>query len=451
VEVHSLFFNVPARRKFLKSARTELRRCLEVIQGYALAFPQVRFRLEHEGRSLLDARSGKPGEEGLRERIAQVFGQGFAQSLCALPSTMLEGGEKVSGFVGSPEEGRSRRSFVFINGRLIRDRAIAAVFYRSIRDEWRSEAYPPLFLVLSMDPGKLDVNVHPQKSEVRFRDAGFLHRLGDVLRQGLQNARREGVAPARVHEEMPLSRPSWEGLGAPREWRERSSLEVRERAEKLAEVSYQQAKPRRVPLSGAGRGTPGSLRLLGQYKGSLILMEAPDGLVLLDQHAAHERILYEELKAHLERAEPAAQGILTPVLLELAPAEAMKLAEIQDGLAELGFGLEALSGNDVALTAVPSVLTIEEGRATVMGLVSEGEGGGGTSQESLKERLLEAVTAGTACRSAVKIHRYLSQDEMESLVSRLFRCEQPHSCPHGRPTMLKMTDADLERRFGRSG
>src|SRR5436305_3626825 len=202
IEVRSLFWNVPARRKFLKTPETELRRALEVVQGYALARPEVRFTLLHEGRTLLDALAstqpeGDPG--AARERIGQIFGAPFARGLAAIPPAPDEIGPaaelSIAGFVGGPETARSHRRLTFVNRRLLRDRAILATFYRAVRERWKSEEFPALFLFLDLPPEEVDVNVHPQKAEVRFRDSRVLDRLARALERGLDRARGEEPAP----------------------------------------------------------------------------------------------------------------------------------------------------------------------------------------------------------------------------------------------------------------
>ncbi|HEX5758804.1 MAG TPA: DNA mismatch repair endonuclease MutL, partial [Thermoanaerobaculia bacterium] len=189
VEVRSLFWNVPARRKFLKTPATELRRCLEVVQGYALARPEVHFRVAHDGRELLDA----PPAAAARARIGQLFGEAFAGRLVEMPAAGW-----VSGLVGTPETAGARRAFVFVNRRLVRDRAALSAFYRAVREEWRSDEFPALFLFLELPPEEVDVNVHPQKAEVRFRDGGLLDRLHLTLRAALARARGEEPAPLRA-------------------------------------------------------------------------------------------------------------------------------------------------------------------------------------------------------------------------------------------------------------
>jgi DNA mismatch repair protein MutL len=205
-----------------------------------------------------------------------------------------------------------------------------------------------------------------------------------------------------------------------------------------------------VPLSGR-RGEARPFRLLGQYKGTLILLEGPDGLYLIDQHVAHERILYERLRRALADERTPVQTLLTPPLLDLGPAERLRLLEIAPALDDCGFGVASLSGNTLALTAVPAVLTAAEAESLLRALATEPSDTGhdGAAAEDLRRRVLDALAASLACKSAVKMHHPLSPLEMEALVAELFVADQPYACPHGRPIVLQMTDSDLERRFGR--
>jgi DNA mismatch repair protein MutL len=457
VDVRSLFFNVPARRKFLKAPQTELRRAIEVVEGYALARPDVRFRIAHEGRELLDALPSDESAAGSRERIGQIFGAAFAARLAEIPEQEREN-ERISGFLGRPDTSRGRRQFVYVNGRLIRDRAVLAAFYRAVREEWRSDDFPALFLFLDVDPEDVDVNVHPQKSEVRFRDPGLIDRVYDALRRGLERARGEEAAPLRPPSAGPSIPFAWQGLGQVASSPEPESAAPSAGSapapppaaglQRLATPSYTPVERPIVPLSGrSGERRP--FRLLGQYKGTLILLEGPDGLYLIDQHVAHERILYERLRRAMNAETTPVQHLLTPVLLELGAAERMRLLELAEPLDGCGFGVASLSGGTLALTAIPAVLSVDEAEALVRALGSEETGDGTGSAGDLRRRVLEALAASLACKSAIKMHHPLSAPEMEALVAELFVAEQPYACPHGRPIVLQMTDSDLERRFGR--
>ncbi|HEX2164470.1 MAG TPA: DNA mismatch repair protein MutL, partial [Thermoanaerobaculia bacterium] len=222
--------------------------------------------------------------------------------------------------------------------------------------------------------------------------------------------------------------------------------------DRLATAAYAPLDRRApVPLSGrSGEARP--FRLLGQYKGTLVLLEGPDGLYLIDQHVAHERILYERLRRSLADGATPAQRLLEPRLLDLAPAEALRLADLAPALDRHGFVVAPLSGRDVALVAYPALLDPGQAEALLSRLASgdldagaDGEG----EPEALARRLLDALAASLACKGAVKMHHPLAAAEMEALVGELFAAENPYACPHGRPIVLAMTDADLERRFGR--
>lgn len=456
IEVDSLFFNVPARRKFAKQPSTELRRSVEVVQGYALSRPDVHFRLSHEGRALLDAPPGPPGTAGARERIAQIFGPSLAAELSEI-GHQGEEGEAIWGFVGGPGTTRGRRLFVFVNRRLLRDRAILATFYRSVREAWKSDEFPALFLFLDLPYEAVDVNVHPQKSEVRFRDTRLFGRLGMELRAALEAARGEEPASLRPPQDPPGTL-AWRGLGerspgpydaipAPRP--EDGVIAERMAGGHVAEMSITPEQRAPVPLSGR-QGARRPFRLLGQYKGALILLEGPEGLFLIDQHVAHERILYERYRRSLSRHRVPVQQLVTPILLELGPAERMRLESLIDDLDQRGFSLRAMSDHTLALAAVPADLSVDGAHAALLELAAGGEAEKDSAAvDDLDRRLLDSVAASLSCKAAVKMHHPLTADEMEALIVELFAAEQPYACPHGRPIVLTLTDADLERRFGR--
>jgi DNA mismatch repair protein MutL len=462
IDVASLFFNVPARRKFLKSRETELRRCVEVVEGYVLARPDVSFRVRSEGRVLVEVSQQTAGPElqtdALRGRIGEVFGEALEKLLVEVEGSgrfEASSARVAFGFVGSPATARgARRSFIFVNRRLVRDRAVLATFYRAVRDEWRSDEFPALFLFIELLPDEVDVNVHPQKAEVRFRDPRLMDRLGEQLRLALARARGEEAAPLRTTTSLSEAPFAWEGFGG-RSFQAAGDLasEVREsagaagtagQAVHLAELSLAPLDRAPVPLSGRG-GETRRFRLLGQYKGALVLLEGPDGLYLIDQHVAHERVLYERLRRSLGEARAAAQRLVAPLVLELSRAERMRLVELAPALEPAGFEISELSGGSVAVAATPAVLSPAEAEALLLRLAADGE----ASAENLAERILDDFAASLACKAAVKMHHALSAEKLEALISELFAAENPYACPHGRPVVLQLTDADLERRFGR--
>ena len=484
VRVETLFYNVPARKQFLKRPATELRHAMIVIQGYALARPDVTFVLRNSPesgaprRELLRTQATSADSAGRLERIAQLFGADLANHLIPLPEARRRQG--VDGFVGDRETSRGRRQFVFVNGRLLRDRAVLGIYYKAVRDLMKGDPAPALFLFLDVPPESVDVNVHPQKAEVRFRDAALLGRIGSALRKGLEAAKGEAPAPLR---ELggPLAPPAWTGAGQVREtggpvsWRRAGpggdggpeegdpapaapawAAELAARyggaqvgpAGKLAEVAYRPEPSAPVPLSGRGRE---SLRLIGQYKGAMILLEAPESLLVIDQHVAHERILYERFRRSLGEQQSASQTLLVPRVLELSAAENAALAECSAGLARCGYSVSSLSGGSAAITAIPAVLPDAEAESLVLRIATRVAAGDElpSEEEALAEYLLTQLAASRACRAAVKMHQALSAEKMESLIGELFACEHPYTCPHGRPVVLELTDRDLERRFKR--
>ena len=482
VTVESLFYNVPARKQFLKRPATELRHAMTVAQGYALARPDVTFVLRHSPdsasprREVLRTQATGNDSAGRLERIAQLFGPDLANHLIPLPEARRQQG--VDGFVGDRETSRGRRQFVFVNGRLLRDRAVLGIYYKAVRDLMKGDPAPALFLFLDVPPESVDVNVHPQKAEVRFRDAALLGRIGSALRKGLEAAKGEEPAPLR---ELggPVAPPAWTGVGEVREtggpvsWRRAGADGGREEGDpapaapawaeelaaryggarvgpagKLAEVAYRPEPSAPVPLSGKGRE---SLRLIGQYKGTMILLEGPESLLVVDQHVAHERILYERFRRSLGEQQSASQSLLVPRVLELSAAENAALAECSAGLERCGYSVSSLSGGSAAITATPAVLPDAEAESLVVRIATRVASGDElpSEEEALAEYLLTQLAASRACRAAVKMHQALSAEKMESLIGELFACEHPYTCPHGRPVVLELTDRDLERRFKR--
>ncbi|MEL7060467.1 MAG: DNA mismatch repair endonuclease MutL [Acidobacteriota bacterium] len=479
-EVASLFFNVPARRKFLKRPQTELRRCLEVVQGYALAHPEVRFVVRHAERTLLEAppAAGENHLERRRERIAQVFGRELADALGSFADEDEAASQRIEGFLGDRSTGGARRIFLFVNRRLVRDRALLARFYRAVRDVWHHEDYPALFLSLELAPEDVDVNVHPQKAEVRFREPRTIDRVEDVLRSALDAQRSRGSASLAAPRSLPEVPAAWEGLGGRRRDGEawRRAEELRQQVPEpnwtpevspdqplavaaparpmppppgIARPTFRPVEASTSPLGGRGKTTL-PFRLLGQYKGSVILLEGHDGLYLIDQHAAHERLLYERMRRTLLDGLPQAQALVTPVVLELSAAESLHLRELIPALETCGFSLTPMAGDTIGLVAIPTPLGLEVAEAILRGLAADPEATG-SDAEALRRRILDELAADMSCRAAIKIHRPMQIEEMEALVSELFEAEQPYACPHGRPTVLHLGDTEMERRFGRRG
>ena len=469
VEVSSLFYNVPARRKFLKQAATEQRRCVEVVGAYALYHREIGFRLESQAGQIIEA--PKLGDldsyAGLRARVDQLFGRGLADHLVPFGDAP-EAEQGIWGMVGDKETVRGRKTFVFVNGRLLRDRSLLSVFYRAVRDEWGGGEFPSLFLFLELAPDQVDVNVHPQKHEVRFLDSALNSKLYRRLRHGLGLARGYEDAPIDFVSELPPSAGSWQGLGGrplPSEtWQlpDAQSLVATNETPgpdgphstsgptatvvegRISEPSLSPTPSERgVPLSGRG-GSERPFRILGQYKAALILVEGPDALYVIDQHVAHERVLFERILKASTGASIEQQKLVTPMIIDMSNDQVERIADCRGFLEQVGFEAEVLSGGSVALAAVPAMLSHRQASEFLTKVAAAG-----LPPAELASTFEEVLAASLSCRRAIKMHDVLNQEEVEVLLSELFAANNPYSCPHGRPVMLRLSDLELEKRFHR--
>ncbi len=388
ITVRNLFRTVPARLKFLKSASTENGHTLRVVSRYALAWPEVCFTMYLEGRPALRT----TGEGSLREALAQVHGHELASGLLEVEAPGL------SGLVGPPALSRSGRDYIqfFLDRRPIRSplllRAVEEV-YGGVLPPGR---HPAAFLRLSISPQEVDVNIHPQKAEVRFRNEGPLFR---ALQEALRRALGRGPLP-----EMKTESPFPQLFPSP---------------------------PATLPL----------LRVLGQMAQSYIIAEGPEGLYLVDQHAAHERVLFEKIKGRKAR-EIEVQGLLEPLVLELSPRQEGVLQDQGEELGGFGFGIEHFGPRTFRITAIPALLQDRDIKAALLELLDAlGEEKGPPWEER--------VALSLACHGAVKAGQTLTPEEMRGLLLEMEKIPNPHTCPHGRPTLLHFPSSQLERGFGR--
>lgn len=455
VEVEDLFYNVPARRKFLKRPETELRRAIECVESHCLANPEVAFRLLHGKRSVVEAPLAMvPGEDSasaLRGRIRRIYGDELADFLEPIESVPTPS-VAISGFVGRPETIGRRCSMLFVNRRWVRDRLLLQTFYRTVRNEWKADAFPALVLSLQLPAEEVDVNVHPQKAEVRFRNPEVLARVEAALAAALRRARSapkielsSGSAPVSYRQGTGstqwLAEPGFGGGDFRPPAAGVASLPAPGR---LALPLYAPAERQPVPLTGRAK-VEQTLRFLAQYRGSILLFEGAEGLYLIDQHAAHERVLYEQFKRALDASAPVRQVLVEPWLVTVSPAERIALESLDAELARLGFDVTPIGTKELAVRAIPAGVSREEVHDFLAAAAAASE----RTFESLRQVLLDSRAASMACRGAVKFHQPMNPEALEMLVSDLLSCEDPWACPHGRPTMLHLSDAELERRFGR--
>ena len=437
ITVQDLFYNLPARLKFLKSDTTERRNIEALVTRYALAYPHVRWHLAMEGKTTLKT----SGNADRREVLANLYGVEIAKQMLALE--FLEGGYHIHGFISPISLTRSNRReiTVFVNGRWVRDTAVSAAIIRAYHTLLMVGRFPIVVLFLELPPETVDVNVHPTKAEVRFRE-------GDLVFSRVQRAVRRALMAYSPVTELEM-RPWW---GAARE-EERGQIDpawkMAAEIPKTWEEPVQSVQPRISLLTGT-EDSPERLpllRLVGQVAATYLVAEGPDGLYLIDQHAAHERVLFEELMAQQADASIPSQALLTPVSVLLTPEKARLLEDQLPILAGLGFEVEPFGPNTYSVRAIPALLAGGDPEAALNALVEEFE-----EDETPLAAVREAMITARVCkRMAVKGGQILSHDEQVALLRALERCQSPRTCPHGRPTMIHLSADLLERQFGRRG
>ena len=456
VVVEDLFGAVPARRKFLKSAEGELRAVVRALTTLALANPSVAFTLRAGERLLLDL----PAAPDAAARFREVLGDALPGP--PLPVAFEHGGMTLTGAVTPPHVTFASRQnqWFFVNGRAIRDATVAHAAALAAREVLRSDRHTGFALFLGCDPAACDVNVHPQKLEVRFREPNVVHALvhrglvaaltggkgavaveGDAFGERAGEGRREDFFEGGRRERA----GGWLGEGAARYGADTRVL-LDAIAPGLSPSSYYSEEN-----SSSFSSSPlGNLRLLGQYKDSFLVAESEEGLVLIDQHVAHERVRYERFLARLEASAPASQSLLTPVTFDASPEEAALLAREDDLLASAGFAVSELSGRTFLVTAAPADLrasaVVPSLRDFLDRLAALPDGAA-----PAPARRREALAASLACRGAITIHHRLAPAEAARLLADLAACRDPWTCPHGRPILLSFAHAEVEKRFGRRG
>ncbi len=439
VTVEDLFFAVPARLKFLKSELTERRQIELVVSRYALAYPQVRFALDVGGRPAL--RSSGSGDR--REALASVFGLDEARQMLELQPPPVAGEITVGGFASPPSVTRSNRKeiILFVNGRWIQDAALTAAVVQAYHTLLMAGRYPMAAVFITLPTQEVDVNVHPAKSEVRFRSAErVFSAVQRTLRSTLMHS-GAGVAAAAS---------DWRGAGWVAQVEPSAAIAWPGRASPQAAPATDSGAPPGLPSLPASALLPHVhlplLRVIGQVGTTYIVAEGPDGLYLIDQHAAHERVLFEQFLR--ERDEHRlSQPMLAPVIFEVPAAQAGLLQAELETLQRLGFDIQPFGGSSFQVRAVPHLVQGADPVQAVRAVVEEFEEDETPLAREKERRLIARICK----RVAVKGGQTLSSGEQEDLVSRLESCDSPRTCPHGRPTMVHLSVDLLERQFGRRG
>jgi DNA mismatch repair protein MutL len=441
VEVNELFFNTPARRKFLKSEPTELAHCLEALRRHALARPDVGFALWHDGRPLQQWRAAPP-----EQRLSDVLGESFIANSRVLASEV--GPLALHGRVGLPDAARARADlqYLFVNGRHVRDRLVAHAVRSAYDDVLHGQRQPAYALFLRIAPSLVDVNVHPTKIEVRFRDGRALHQAVLHAVESTLALPRSGAASAQALQE-PVER-----LDAPPPSQQPFSYAQAALSLPLAtRLQAFEPLPPWQPNAGAqpdaGTQTDGHAwplgRALAQLGGAYVLAENLHGLVIVDMHAAHERIVYERLKSS-GAAALQAQPLLVPVTFTAAPAEMATAQARADALSALGLDVSPLTAQTLAVRSRPAALPDADLVELTRAVLAELEQ---TESSRVVQRARDDLLATMACHAAVRANRRLTIDEMNALLRQMEATERSDQCNHGRPTWRQVTLKELDTLF----
>ena len=497
VEARSLFFNVPARRKFLRTENTEFAHVEQQLRLHAIANPQVAFTLTHNGELVLHL----PATRDMLERIRGLVGDELASRLLKVEETTVHG-VTVSGYIGGPGMSRSNRQMqtTYLNGRPIESASISYGLREGYHTALMKGQHPVTFLFIQMDAQAFDVNVHPAKKEVRFHDGNSVREaIARCVSRTLENAAKlpTGHAPAR-----PVPIPHSATPAQPVGTQEQFDMPVAASSAPLRDIAPARTQPtaaapavsHRVAdvlgrIAAARSNTPAApprpaepaaeeeerqqpqtttspedeeapqeaasattapaapdFRIIGVLQKLYVLMESKEGLVLMDQHAAHERVNFEKFRRAIESGGVPCQRLLMPITLQTTPRDADLLKQNLPSLNRLGIEIEPFGPNIFKVETLPSFLKTDDPSAWLDQVIEELSS---LSTKSSSLRLSEDAIATIACRASVKSNDALSIPEMQALLKDLFACEMPYCCPHGRPTLVQISTAELERKFGR--
>jgi len=450
VQVRNLFFNLPARKKFLRSIATEESHIQEIVQLLALAHPEVSFDLSFDDRSILSVQGGSD----MRTRAAMLLGRETVAGM--VPVDHADDHIHVTGFAARPGLTRSTRrdQRTFVNGRPV----TADGIHFAIRDAYHSMVmkgrYPPVLLFITLPPDRVDINVHPAKREVRFRE----HRqVGEVVSAGIRQALRglsqpeiipspaqPQMMPAAAQVILPSNAPDTADAAETISPSPVPSMPGPSSAPAYPDALPPPPMPASTSISAADPDELLRLRVIGAITDLYLLAEGSTGLVLIDQHAAHERVMFERILQQAQSKDGTGQGLLIPITIDLSAADANALRENLDAMASLGFAIEDFGGNSFIISAVPAHFPQENVAGMLHDIIDD------LRDRPLRERRAdEGAIAMAACKAAVKAHDHLEASEIDKLLEELGNTQLPYTCPHGRPTMINISFAELEKRFGR--
>lgn len=437
VQVRDLFENVPARRKFQRQPSTESGLIVRQVGAYAAAYPAIGFALDVDGRRSFST----TGSGDLVEAATAVYGVDVGRAAIELVEPELEArvpGIEISGWICAPTVTRSHRQQMtfFMNGRQIQSRTLMYALEEAYHTLLMVGRHPVTLVRIQVDPDQVDVNVHPTKAEVKFADERAVARaISRGAHATLTRIPRAEPPRIRMESSAPFTAPY---APAPLPTIEHRTFESNLQA---SQPSRQSEPP---PASEPPKPSLPVLRVLGQVAGTYIIAEGPEGLYLIDQHAAHERVVYEQFLGQMVAAGVERQPMLDPLVFDLSPEESAVIEQSMEELAQVGFELERFGPSSILVRSVPAVAVGTDIQARLREILRElAEGGAGSSW-------LDSVAVSVACHTSIRAGQTLSLAEMRELVERLERTQQPRACGHGRPTMLRLTQEELEKQFGRT-
>jgi DNA mismatch repair protein MutL len=454
--VADLFYNTPARLKFLKSPGTEFSHILTSLSRQAMAHPSIRFRLTHNKKEVLDL----PPSQGMKERVFQLYGSEIAGQV--IPFSGGRDGVQVHGLIGRPAYSRADRTYqdFFVNRRAVKNPSLTHALYGAYGDMLMRDRHPVGFIFIEIDPALVDVNVHPAKAEVRFRNQPQVHDLvRDAVREGLRaqgtpvigtgktgGVHAEGVREALTGYLAGQAAGSAASVRGPSPLFGRRKSDVEPREPRTEPGAAPHGQPSMAASSPSTFFSGHDLAPLAQVHDSFIIAQSREGMALVDQHAAHERVLFEKLQDQFEAGLVPVQNLLMPDQVELGPSQAGLLAEHLPELDKVGFFVEDFGNGTFVIKAVPSLLAGADYKKLLLDILDEVNVHGNSKKMA---EFRDEVLGVMACHPAIKVHRHLDRREMEVLLDDLFRCRMPHTCPHGRPTIIRFSMDEIKKMFKR--
>ena len=444
ITVRSLFQNVPARKRFLSSASGELSRIHSVLTNFALARPDVAIEFVADGTT----RWATGGTGTLRDVIVTLHGAETASLMLEVTTDADESEMGVSGLVGSPSISRGNRNFISlnVNGRWFQNRRISYAIEQAYHGFLAGRRFPIAALALRIPHGDVDVNVHPTKAEVKFlREQAVFGMVQKAVRQALlDHAPIPMVVPPRAGEGMGPGSGGIAGTAVPTMANPLWPNPLVNPAPPQSMATSDEGITNEFIAPTTPRATLPVLRLLGQAHETYLIAEGPDGLYMIDQHAAHERVLFEEIVAKANASDPESQHLLVPETFDLSPDQEQALIKVADQLAQMGFALEEFGPRAILVRAVPRVLGDKSASKALLEMLD------GVIELVSPDAWTERTYATLACHSSVTAGRRMNDDEARELLKRLEATEQPNTCPHGRPTMIHMSESAMAREFQRT-